>query len=264
MNDYRDEAMLKLQNNSQKWLTVSGKMASGKDTLAPLMMDIISKNTPKQRLGYSDVLRKEANAVFQYYRDWKEKYTKNQRLILLDRTEKFLIREYGMRPIHAKNAVARLSQEIDTNNDVNAEQRTVWMRDFLIDLGGVWHTVDNPYYLPNQMWNIAAEFINNGIDVYLTGGRLLPDILGPASKGSLTVRIQVDREVQKKRIKERDNIDVTDSVLDSYSECALDDYNHIFDIVITNNGTLDEALEEFTVKYNEFLEQPALPLHKVL
>lgn len=243
--DTAERAAHNLQNRVAGWVVVSGKMGSGKDTVAPLVLPGLG-HTDVARVGYSDPMKTE----YQYLLDliWGAATDLASARLLARTVEKTL----GYRFDDALEAVSDVQQVLAGGKPVLASDRTNQNRVVLQKVGGHWRTWSDEAYWSKMVSILCLEKIAEGTSVYLTGGRFLPDVEIPQAMGATIIRLDVTREVQLQRLQGRDGGLPTEAELNHPGELALDDWDG-FDIRIDNNGTLEEAMENILARMNGVL-----------
>lgn len=225
-----EAALKRLQDGSSSWIVVSGKICSGKDTVAPLVQPALGY-TDVVRVGYSDMLKRDLGAAM-------------AAIAHSGFTGKDLVREVSrvsLREEEIASDLITVVEPIVTELGVlDLQQRTDLNRDLLIDMGGKW--LNDNEQLSRQAAARCLELIACGASVYLTGGRFEPDVRIPQDAGATIIRLDVTPEVQRARLLKRDGLEPLDHVVNALNEIALDDWSR-FDVRVPNNGTLDEGLQ---------------------
>lgn len=235
------KAQTLLKEKTSSWIVVSGKLASGKDTIGPLVQPALGY-TNCVRLGFGDTIRVEANQAIKI-------------LTAREESDDFLAGEISekmnLKLKYAKKLVTMLRDLVkEPDNNVTAFTRTDLMRDVLINFGSEWRLEDDPAYWARQLGALSLQNISNGNNVYLTGGRYLPDVEVAQDLGAKIIRIDVTEEVQAARLWERDGLLPDKSVINHPSETALDNWPR-FDVRVDNNGTVEEGLNKVLEKMKE-------------
>lgn len=103
---------------------------------------------------------------------------------------------------------------------------------------------------PNHWVRMAAreaeQMLQAGMSPYFTDARFPNEIEGLAHMGSLSLRLDIDPEEQKRRLQQRDGYIPSEAALTHPSETSLDDYD-AFDIRVLSDGvdaTVDAILEQ--------------------
>lgn len=213
------EQEYRIRSGENVFLVLGGKMASGKDTLAPLLSLPGSETVV---LSYGEVLRRQLLSVIPCISSFAK-----------DDAQKYIRTELGYRPTTAGKLYRMVRNYLDESGTLDPWDRTDFHRDLLQLMGSDW-LPDNEY-LPRTAAKQVMQLIGEGKSVIITGGRFEADVDVPRLVGALTVRVLVDRETQLKRLKIRDGLEETSQLLEQLEhpgEVALDDYN--FDVLVSN------------------------------
>lgn len=230
----------KLRKGEVAWVILSGKMASGKDTLAPLV-----KLPGKEReiLSYGNILRENLSLVMD------SAFTREQEAkgygAIVDEVKAIL----GYSQEASKEFTQMVWRRFVKEGALNPYERTNFMRTLLQKMGSDWLPYDD--YLPVCAAGRAHILLNNGTSVIAAGSRFLPDVEIPRLAGGITVRLDVTEETQLRRLQKRDNLPITDELLTALhhpGELELDDYPH--DIRVDNNTDGDEAFQKMVEEVN--------------
>lgn len=221
------KALNKIKNKEVFLFTMSGKMASGKDTVG----DIISKKLHIKNgqeiinVSFEYLIRKEIDYIVKEY---KKSVLKADYAKLVHSTQEdldkllFLIKEYSA---FDRTDEARLALQFwDT------EVRRKFHKDYWI----------------NKMSAYIVDTVNLGYSINITDSKFPNEVKLVENMSGKIIRLKAPENVRKQRIKYRDNIDVSKETLNNESELALDNYE--FDKVF--DGTeLPEILGDIVYEY---------------
>lgn len=234
-------AMRNIKTREASWILVSGKMCSGKDSVAPLLQPRLGYELI-ERVSYSDFMRVEANQAIKILTGRTEPES-----VLSDEIAGQLLLE----KIHAQQLVSMLAPSVrKPDHGIVAQQRTDLIRDILILFGTDWRTDADPTYWSRRAAAKSIKLLSEGVSVFLTGGRFLPDVELPQDVGATIVRLDITEETQKQRLAARDGLTPPPETLNHISETALDDWPR-YDVRVDNNGTLEEGVELVVSKLKE-------------
>lgn len=242
------KAELMLSRGEVAWVVMSGKICSGKDTVAPLL-DLPGKTVI---ISYGSILREKLTLALDSLR--LARY--------MNRDEEFQVnslrRILELEDSQAQELLMLLDKEFEVDENVSSYGRTDNMRYILQKLGSDW--LPHPDFLPRLAAVRAIEVLENGDSVVAAGSRFLPDVEIPKLAGGFTVRLDVNRKTQLRRLESRDNLTMTNKLLDSLNhpgEIALDDYPH--DIRVDNNddspGQLTQLMDMINVEVRSIIEK---------
>lgn len=231
------EVEYNLHTGQVAWIILSGKMASGKDRLARAL------HLPGEQeiLSYGNILRENLTLVMDYSFTWKDK----EYSTIVDDVESFL----HYTPEAAKDFVDYIYERVMAEGELNPYERTDYMRVLLQNMGSIW--LPHQDYLPHAAAHRASLLLRQGDSVVAAGSRFLPDVEIPRLAGALTVRLDVTRETQLRRLLERDRLSETPALLkalDHPGEVALDDFPH--DIRVSNDADGDDAFAALADQVN--------------
>lgn len=209
-------------------LAVAGKLASGKDTVAQAVMDALGALSP-ERHTWADAIKDELDTIMSWCRDERDDAAVFARL---DAT--------GVSPSDAARLVETVRDDVAAGR--NARDRTDSIRAALQILGTDIRRASDPDYWVRQAIAAAQVALEDGRSVFFTDCRFPNEIVAARSLGIYTVRLEVASETQAQRLWERDGALVDPVAQRHHSETALDGYAG-FDLVVDNNGSLDETVE---------------------
>lgn len=224
-------ALDNLASGKVVWLVSSGKMAAGKDSLSS-QIKLPSEVT---MLSYGNVLRNQLKPLLPVIRSHSEG------LLSREETVRIVAQELGYTNKSASELVDATLAEQKVDPNVTGYSRTDGMRTLLQNMGGDWMpTKDSLAFAAARE---AVHHLAEGRSVLVTGGRMLPDVEIPEMTGAMTLRIQVNRETQIRRLRGRDGLALTpemEAALNHCTETELDNY----DFLLTVNNDKDGAEKE--------------------
>lgn len=222
----------------------SGKLASGKDTVAPLLLARLGVTDPAW-VGFSHPLKQEITE-----------------LIGVIRSAAFVIRRKGA-PSAAELITERFEVDADSartvtellwdemrrdaEDNANSARLTGWSRTEAIRaVLQFWGTevrraADPLFWVRKaacQVYNMLAD----GRHVQITDLRFMNEAVAANNAGLVTVRVDVTPETQRNRLRTRDALHVTAGAAAHPSETELDSFDR-FTVRVSNDGPLDETVE---------------------
>lgn len=240
--DVVDVALANLAADRCTFLVVSGKLASGKDTVAPAILDRLGY-TETTHLYYALPLKEELNAIMGDIRAWfftvrPASMTQRRRRDLAH----ILAAKHDMSVEHAEFFVGRLLDQVRMTHSLHSRSRTEVVRQALQRLGTDVRRSQDPEYWVKLALKPAVETLAQGRSVFFTDARFPNEVEHASLLGARTCRLDISRAVQADRLRGRDGIAVpSEETLTHLSETSLDDYAG-FDIRVSNDGTLEEGL----------------------
>lgn len=235
-----------LANGAVILVGVSGKIASGKDTIAPLALDLWGAGDAL-RDYFANALKDEVDVLFANIRYWAKtsdepidpaSITYEQRESLA----RFLSAQHSFPFEQALDFyTGAVAAEILANPALHARCRTDAIRSALQRHGtDVRRAQDNLYWVKRTL-SPAVSALAAGSSVYFTDARFPNEVESIQALGGVVIRLDISPEVQRERLSSRDGLEINEEALTHMSETALDAYTG-FDVRVDNNGTLAEAL----------------------
>lgn len=227
-----DAAAANLAAGTLTLLAVTGKMAAGKDTVAPAVFDTLAV-TDVDHQYFAIPIKAEMDTII-------------ATVAAATRPGDAIDAVAATQNVSAADAAFIVGLLWADTRDVdqlpNARTRTVAMRAALQYWGtDVRRAVDADYWVRKSI-AAAVTAMAAGRSVYVTDARFPNEIDAARAVGFTVVRLDVTEEVQRARMWERDGIEPDVAALAHPSETALDDYPD-FDVVIDNNGALERTVQ---------------------
>lgn len=223
------KARRNLQEGLVYGLAVSGKLASGKDTVAEMVMDRLGRPGAVQ-LTWATALRRELDSVLGFIKEADAPREARQHTC-----------EMGIETHHAQALVEKLWDCV-RNEGSNAHSRTPQIRWALQYLGTDVRRAQDPLHWVRLSIKEAADNLSKGVSVYYTDCRHPNEVEVPRQLGFYAVRLEITPETQRDRLWGRDGIGVDASAAVHPSEVMLDGYVG-FDLIVDNNGDIEHAVE---------------------
>lgn len=233
-------------------LGVSGRMASGKDTIGPRVIDNLGYSHLAFHEFFAKALKHEINQVIEAIRDSRT---------IQEAIDK-VSRSMSVLEEHARVAVNKLWQEVKDENVTSAYDRTATVRSILQYWGTDFRRKeDNDYWVKKTMKAMISQ-LAEGRSVFVTDARFENEVDALQRAGGYTIRLKVSRDVQIARLKSRDGIGPDLTALDHDSEKALDEYEALakFSVVVDTDpldavGVLESVL--VTIRHDLMLKTPS-------
>jgi len=224
-----------LQCNAQHdWVVISGKMASGKDTVAG-ELDRLRYGGSAVTLRYGDLMRRELDQALSVWRDDPG--------MGMDRAVGAMSEALSLSRDRATQLVQALNDDFSQSQGaLTAWDRTNGLRFALQYLGGAWRTASDPDYWARTA-ALDAMRAREHSPVLLTGGRFQPDVEIPRMLGALVLRIDVSEQVQLDRLKSRDGLAPDPEALRHPGETLLDSWPG-FTARINGDRPLDRVVRD--------------------
>lgn len=225
----------KLKNGSVALLAVSGKLGSGKDTIAPLVMEqmgSLDENTVHE--SFARPLRTEIDEVINII-----KCSEN-----VGQSTSRIVKKFGVKRDDARVVAHVLYPVVSTGEVTSAYQRTPETRKALQYWGTDVRRAQDDNYWVKRAINSCLEHLASGKSVYVTDARFPNEINAIITAAGNAIRLNITPETQDKRIWARDQIAISDNARNHISETALDTYPHFHAIIETDNLTIEEVVYE--------------------
>ena len=220
-----------LLNNKPYLLATTGKLASGKDTIAPAVLEHLGASDVFH-LSFANALKDELNDILKIAREAPSERSAVDQVV-----------ELGVRRDEAQKVIDLVRESAIIEPDTHSRQRTMWVRTALQYWGtGVRREQDSDFWVKRTA-KPAAQAIAEGRNIMVTDVRFPNEVMGSQALGFTVVRLEITEETQDKRLWERDKLVLSPEQRLDASEVALDGYEG-FDLVIDNNGTIDEGVQK--------------------
>lgn len=208
-------------------LLVSGKMGSGKDTIANPLAHELWPNGEIVRMAYADALRDEINYAINIMRmdlPHEEKINRIHKDLNCDLNEATCIIEL-------------LNNPANDDLSLEAHQHVPVIRTALQYWGTQVRRDKDPDYWVDKMESRIINTVDDdsNVVVVITDGRFPNEVDLIHRLNGVIVRLDIDRSVQIRRIQNRDGVTPDPMKLDHVSETALDDYDD-FDARVDVSG----------------------------
>jgi len=225
-------AYANIEKGSIFLFAVNGKLAAGKDTVAPAVLEKLGIDNAVH-IYYATALKDEVDLAIRIVFSSTSVREAIERVTL----------ELNVSAEDAAFVVGSLWVLKGGAEEVTARTRTPEIRSVLQFWGTEVRRSKEPLYWVNKTLLSAISAIAEGNSVYATDVRFLNEVEWAQRVGFFVVRLEVTAETQRKRLFERDGIVADKASLNHPSEINLD--GHLgFDLIIDNNGSVDKAVEQ--------------------
>lgn len=241
-----------LRSREVTGIVMSGKMAAGKDSVGPALLKQLAKaryttvsDTSLVIASYAAGVREEVSQVIATITAQKAK----------DQAVKTVAASQSIGYTEAQRVVDMLWDACQERPEaVNPYTRTDLSRSVLQLWGtDIRRSQNNDYWVTRALVT-AFRQMATGKSVVLCDARFPNEINLARELGFLTVRLEVSRETQIKRLTARDGVPPTKASLEHASEVALDGFTD-YDIIYDNNkdATVDVVAKEIVSQLPEEL-----------
>jgi hypothetical protein len=235
-----DKAAIVLSTKPPFLIAVSGKLASGKDTIAAEVFKELQGEP--HHLYFAAALKDEVDELMVVVRNTKWKW-----LCRIKAQRKFSInKDMAKHMVDLLHEPARSAEGLG----LNARDRTPWIRLALQYWGVEVRRTQDPDYWVKQAIKSAATAIAEGKDIMVTDVRFPGEVEACQGIGFTVIRLNITTETQAARIMARDGLINDPKALVHATEVALDGFD-AFNIVIDNNdSTIEETVKTFLSQFN--------------
>ncbi|MBC9703631.1 MAG: hypothetical protein H9W81_01145 [Enterococcus sp.] len=241
-----------LKNKDVFLVGFSGKKGSGKDTMAEIFKESFEHDFGAASFApFGDPLKGEATAIISFIQSYlaTDIDLRPAEFFMLQRMSELFDLPFE----DARALYDIIMPEVEASNsrfDGWTRTRAVWK--VLRMLGtDIRQPQDKIYWVRRSVHNIIVN-ANNGISTIVQDTRFLHEVKALKDMGAYVARVDIEPEVQVKRLMARDNVEVTPDALTHASEVELDEYPD-FDIRV-NNSVDGAQVELGAVIYNDWLK----------
>jgi cytidylate kinase len=227
------QAIENLQLGRVVLLAISGKLGSGKDSSAPLLMEALGVSLSQHEF-FARPLKDEVQQVIDILASSE---TLQEGVLRLSAT-------MGAK-VNLMDVVAGyLYRGVQAGEITSSYQRTPEVRSALQFWGTeVRRAQDEDYWVKLAMKSTLA-LLASGVSVFVTDARFINEIEAILSVDGYAVRLDISQEVQKERIKARDGIIPSEEALNHKSELELDDFTRFSARVSTDTLSKAQVVQE--------------------
>lgn len=213
-------------------LAVSGKIASGKDTVASKVIEKL--NLDSQHFAFARPLKNEIDMILNALREDGKKSKPESFVKLMNISDSL-----------AEKSHALTKACLDEDTDVTSYTRLKSIRTLTVFWANdVRRSVDNLYWV-RACANEMFESIIENHHVHLTDLRYKDEKEVLSNLGFITARIDISEKTQKERLMSRDGLEPDPNVLASIAEVDLDECTD-FSLRINNDGALETTVNKLT------------------
>jgi hypothetical protein len=216
----------RIGNGSVTLLGFSGKLASGKDSVAAGVVANLGLERTLH-LSFAHALKEEVDETIKLARAsrWADIAT------IMGLSD----------PVSCAEYLRLLEVALAEQPDVDARTRTSGIRRVLQFWGTEIRRAQQYDYWVRKAAQNALSAAAAGTHVFFTDGRFPNEIAASQQLGFIVIRLEVSPEVQAQRLAQRDGLVPDPDSLLHPSEVALDDYAN-FDLVTSNDGRFEDTV----------------------
>jgi dephospho-CoA kinase len=212
-------------------LVVSGRLASGKDTVAEAAMSALGCSDAV-RVSFATALRREVDEIIDALRSTPAAHAAA------------VTAQVSGVTVEAATPVAELLvQALAQDPAIHSYVRTREIRLALQHWGtNVRRASDDEYWVKQAMLDVVKH-LAEGHSVYVTDARFINEVTAARSLGFVAVRLEVDLPIRAARLYARDGLEIDPASENHPSEMELENYQG-FDLWVDNSGPLDESVHQ--------------------
>lgn len=237
---------------NKKILAFSGKIASGKNTIAETHS---KQNNQEKTIEYAFgiPLKKEVQEIIDFVRkNEKNKINYYYDVEKTDKTYNEMAQKINCTKQELTTIIQILRKTIIENPEISVKTKTKEIREALQYWGNIRRTKNQNYWIDKTIKE-GKELLNqsNNTILYIIDCRYKNEAEALKKENAIIIRLEVSPEEQEKRILKRDKTRLTKENKQHLSETDLDNYQD-FDIIInTDHKTTKEIVDEI----NNFLKE---------
>lgn len=216
-------------------ICMSGKMGAGKDTVAPLVMDMLrtyagraDEASDAVHVSFSDALHTEVDRtmrIIMYSNHEKDAASIISRTMSTPMDQAFHMVDILWSPVHSESIISSRDRSTSTR-----EAMQYWGTE-------VRRASDADYWV-NIMRDRVRELMSEHRDVYITDARFPNEANLVHELNGMLIRLDVTPEEQERRIKKRDSITLSTTDESGHpSEILIDDYPDYDARILTDGKT---------------------------
>jgi cytidylate kinase len=226
---------------------MSGHLGSGKDTVAPLLMEHFG-GTPVHEF-FAEPLKNEINQIIQLIQ-------KSSNVMDARASVALIMQVDDMR--RSNRVVSALYDDVKNGIVKTAYDRTLSTRDALQLWGTEVRRAENPDYwvypaMKSSIQALSSSPVGEEHAVYVTDARFTNELDASRAMGGLVIRLEVSPEEQARRILQRDGTVVTDEMRNHISETEVDDYPN-FDVIVDTDGKTPKTVSDEIIDSIEHMD----------
>lgn len=215
--DATEEAQQNFDSGNTLLLAFSGKIGAGKDSIAPRTFEALHSDAVQvQTDSFGANLKTELNGLIRAIQD-SSGARKSAREIAAS---------YSVTAEEAAHVVSLIYPEIQEGLLQSAFDRTLGIRAALQYWATEVRRNQDSLYWVKPVLSRTIQAAAEGVSTQITDVRFFTEVWGAIDAGGWTIRLDVSEAEQRRRILERDGIEITEKTKTHSSEIELDDFEH--------------------------------------
>lgn len=231
--------------STQPRIVVSGRLASGKDTVAEAAMTTIGA-TDAVRVSFATALRREVDELIDALRHHGPQ-----------NAAELVAVTGGVTSEKAARTAELLCAALNSDPTIHSYVRTREIRLALQEWGTEVRRAGDPDYWVKQAMRDVVEHLADDTAVYVTDARFINEVEPAKNLGFLAVRLEVALDVRAARLHARDGLSIDPASENHPSERELETYRG-FHVWVDNSGPLDNSVAHVVAAIREHFPASAV------
>lgn len=241
-----------IYNGEVKLIGFSGKICSGKDTVAENYLKSLKKKE-KGSTFFAEYLKAEITVIMGIIREEYQNTPVIKRMLktYVKTSIQRISKEMGVTEEEAKIVYGMVSEDAITSDVSNGFTRTPGIRSGTQHWATEIRREQNPLYWVQKTASTFTQMIADGVDTVVTDVRFPNEAQSILDLGGILVRLDVSLSEQQRRLLVRDGIGINRDQLMHTSEISLDEYYKFTVRVNTDQKSPNDVMKEVLEKIKE-------------
>lgn len=225
-----DETAKKARNSRAPKIMVSGRLASGKDTIAIALMETLD-HVESNKISFATALREELSLIIDLVKRYPDKKVAYQEVAVVT----------GLTVDQVMKTVDLVFSALNDSGDTTSFTRSKFIRLALQEWGTDVRRAVDPNYWVKLGAKAAITAMAEGQAVHITDARFINEVEIAKLLGFYTIRLVVSFPIREQRLFERDGLKIDMDAENHPSEVELDSYKN-FDQWVSNDNSIDQTV----------------------
>ena len=226
------KALKNLNTGKARLLSLSGKMGSGKDTVAPVVLSRLKVDAVHE--FFARPLKSEVNEIFDIIRTGES----------FGDTVEEVKTEMGITSEMSHKVVDYLFDVVLNDLTITSYDKVPNVRLALQYWGTEVRRSQDENYWVKKALDSAVTLLARGRSVYVTDVRFANEADAVAELGGIAVRLNISPEEQERRIFARDGVKIDEEMRSHASETSLDDYPNFLTSIFVDNLSVEQVVNK--------------------
>ena len=232
-----DETAKKAKNSRAPKIMVSGRLASGKDTIAIALMETLD-HLDSNKISFASALRDELSLIIDLVKRYPDKKEAYNQVAALS----------GLPVNMVEKTVDLVISALNDSGDATSFTRSKFIRLALQEWGTDVRRANDPNYWVKLGAKAALIAMAENKAVHITDARFINEVEIAKLLGFYTIRLVVTFPVREERLFERDGLNIDMDAENHPSEVELDSYKK-FDQWVSNDNTIDQTVRSIILAF---------------